>query len=192
MSLNDLEKLQELKEKGVLTPAEFEVQRKAILDDLSRSTSLPSRKVMPMMTAYRRYWQKSFVWSGRANRPEYWWPVLVNFFINIGITIVSSIVPFMAFLALLFGLATFFPGLAVYVRRFHDRGKSAWFAFVPLWAVLGFLLLVSMTDTLSTASGLGSVVMILGGLVITVISLVWFVFLCLPGNVGDNRYGSPQ
>ena len=86
---------------------------------------------------------KNYVnFSGRATRPAYWYFVLFLFIV--------SIIAFAIDLAVfgdqqifpiygIFSLATFLPGLAVFIRRLHDTGRTGWWFFlnlVPLGAIL--------------------------------------------------------
>ena len=41
----------------------------------------------------------------------------------------------------LYGLAVYIPGLAIFVRRMHDIGKSGWWLFIALVPIGIFLLL---------------------------------------------------
>jgi len=65
----------------------------------------------------------------------------------------------------LFFLAIVIPGIAVTVRRFHDRDMSGW------W-YLGFVVLGMIPK--------------IGGL----FSLAMLVLMALPGTPGPNRYGA--
>jgi len=43
---------------------------------------------------------------------------------------------------LLYTLAVFLPGLGAMIRRLHDSGRSAWWMFLLLIPVIGFVVLV--------------------------------------------------
>ncbi len=124
---------------------------------------------------------KYATFSGRASRSEYWWFALFNFIILsifsaviIGVITASGAGAFegglpsgvSAWMIIggLYLLAIFLPGLAVQVRRFHDRNISGW------WYLALFVL--SMVPYLG----------FIAGIVILVISL-------LPGTIGPNRFG---
>ncbi len=73
--------------------------------------------------------------NSRARRSEYWYFVLINILISIGIYILDAIIGTFGVLGILFSLAILIPGLAVSVRRLHDTGCSSWnllLAFIPL------------------------------------------------------------
>jgi uncharacterized membrane protein YhaH (DUF805 family) len=72
--------------------------------------------------------------SGRAARSEYWYWVLFVIIGCIVTVIIDNIIGFPV-TDPLFSLAILLPGLAVSVRRLHDRDKSGWFlllGFIPL------------------------------------------------------------
>ncbi len=93
---------------------------------------------------------KYFDFNGRASRSEFWWFIFArdilmpSFFFLLGTNILTPslfyllgtnilIPPFFflletksASVALLFGLSTLIPLLAVMVRRLHDSGRSGW------------------------------------------------------------------
>lgn len=178
---DELATLNELYQKGILNEREYEAQKKAILN--KNIVIDPEEKEMVSMgEAYKRYWKKSFVWRGRATRAEYWWPVLINSIISFLIKNGMEAVPFLALIGILFSFASFFPGIAVLVRRMHDVDKSAWFAFMPFWVAI----LASMTVLQSIW------VAIVGIAVLFVTLIVIFVYSVLPGTKGDNRYGPQQ
>ncbi|MFS4468045.1 DUF805 domain-containing protein [Maribacter sp. 2210JD10-5] len=86
--------------------------------------------------------------SGRARRSEYWYFVLTNILVIIGLYVVVILgavadIPAISAigggLVVLYALGTFIPGLAVAIRRLHDTGKSGAFillAFVPLISLI--------------------------------------------------------
>jgi uncharacterized membrane protein YhaH (DUF805 family) len=102
---------------------------------------------------------KYATFSGRAIRPEYWYWILFNILVSIGLAIIGLIVePNVGnILSGLFDLAVLIPGIAVACRRLHDTDRSGW------WQLLGFVPVVGW-----------------------IILLVWF---CQPGTPGTNRFG---
>lgn len=185
--LDDLAKLNTLREKGIINEAEFEAQKKAILAKGIAADKPMKAKNFSLTEAYVSYWKKSFVWRGRATRAEYWWPVLVNalitFLMGMGTSAAaaSSNVLYMAF-----SIASFFPSLAVLVRRMHDVNKSAWFPFVP---VLGAILLGFIAGV---TGGVNGVILIGGILILIGWSVAVFIYTLIPGTEGANRYGEPN
>ena len=134
-----------------------------------------------MLMPFRRYAE----FTGRSRRMEYWMFTLFN-------VIVILVLSFLAFgvagagtqinpagdpsalldglfgglglLVLLWLLVVFIPGIAVTVRRLHDRDMSGW------W-YLGVLV--------------GSMIPFIGFL----ISIGFLVLMFLPGTPGPNRFG---
>lgn len=186
--LDKLEKAADLKKKGVITDKEFQKMKKTILSEYSNDEIKSSGKMVPMGEAYISFWKKSFVWKDRATRAEYWWPQLVNFLIGFILGFLGGFLgglgseagaTILGIFSMVFSIVSIFPGFAVLVRRFHDLGKSAIVAFVPL-----FVLLSGIAFTFIFAP-LG----ILISIAFFVIAVIWLVFLCLPGQKGKNKYG---
>ena len=117
--------------------------------------------------------------SGRSSRSEYWWARLFTCTL-----VLLSLIPLVAKIpailenpetAKTLGLTPFapfilviilltIPGLALEVRRFHDRNMSGW-----------FFLLVCLTRRVPIV-----------GFVLAVAN---FVIFCMPGTNGENTYG---
>ena len=190
---DNIEKLFELKEQGILTQEEFEREKNKLLD---QTDELTDQDGSPVPTTVRQiyidYWKYSFKWKGRANRPEYWWPFLINLIFALILGFLGAFIPVINLLSSIFSLATIFPTYAVYVRRFHDRGKNAWFAFVPTFvALISIPLSVYMFFTAAQSGG-SLFLPVIPVIFLLVISIIWFVFLCLPGDKKANKYGNPR
>jgi uncharacterized membrane protein YhaH (DUF805 family) len=134
---------------------------------------------MGFFGAIKTCYKKSFTFSGRATRSEYWWFALFQALLGIGGTIwfmsylfanpqiledmkYSGTLPagfmnnFWIFTAAHF-LLFFMPSLSAMVRRLHDTDRSGWWYFIMF-------------------------VPLIGG--------IWMlVLLCLPGSNGRNTYG---
>lgn len=118
------------------------------------------------------YWKNTITknyanFNGRARRSEYWYYILMNIIIMIGLQILIGIgaatnAPILAgilgIVYLIYALGTFIPSLAVAVRRLHDAGKSGWFLLISLIPLIGSIWLL--------------------------------VILCTEGTAGENEYGS--
>lgn len=89
----------------------------------------------------------------------------------------------------LFVLITLWPGIAVLVKRIHDRGKSGWLVLAPYIP----LILIVIAGIAGAASGsptsAGAVVVVLWVIYIGI--GIWFFieFGCMRGTVGANRFG---
>jgi uncharacterized membrane protein YhaH (DUF805 family) len=96
--------------------------------------------MMSFMEAIKSGIGKSFTFSGRSSRSEYWWWILASVLFQI----------ICAIIALLgnIGIAAIFPVLlippttTVIVRRLHDIEKSGWFFLIVLIPIVGILYLI--------------------------------------------------
>jgi uncharacterized membrane protein YhaH (DUF805 family) len=86
-------------------------------------------------------WKKYAVFSGRARRAEYWWFGLFSFIISVVLHFIEGFAfsENVGLLTGLYGLAVLLPGWGVAVRRFHDVDKRAWWALVPIYGWLSYL-----------------------------------------------------
>ncbi len=93
-------------------------------------------------------------WEGRIGRARFWLGVLLVILMSIGFGIVGSLfgIPIdtgmgpvaeeisaagaLYLLAALIVVA--YAQLAVYAKRFHDRGKSAWWVLIAFVPIIGF------------------------------------------------------
>ena len=101
------------------------------------------------MDWYLKVLRQYFDFSGRARRKEYWMFFLFNLLVSIVLAISDAMLGTLdtetgwGLLGALYAIAVLIPGLAVSVRRLHDRDKSGWWlllAFIPL--IGGIVLLV--------------------------------------------------
>jgi uncharacterized membrane protein YhaH (DUF805 family) len=115
------------------------------------------------MNWYLQAMNKYVVFSGRAQRAEYWVFFTVNLAIYIGAIFIDSRTGSVnKYLGLgpasgIFALIVLLPSAAVAVRRLHDTNRSAWWLLLTFIPILGPLSL--------------------------------FVIYCLEGTPGDNDYG---
>jgi uncharacterized membrane protein YhaH (DUF805 family) len=93
--------------------------------------------------------------GGRARRSEYWYFTLFSTIFAILATILDNVLGIAIEgigygpIYILYALAMFVPGLAVFVRRLHDVGKSGWMYFIALIPIIGaiWLLVLLFTDS---------------------------------------------
>jgi uncharacterized membrane protein YhaH (DUF805 family) len=134
--------------------------------------------------------------AGRISRTQYWLhfflPVFIIGLILDALKLVGE--PFKV-LAAVFQLIVLWPGIAVLIKRIHDRNKSGWLVFalygpliVTLAFALGALAAIGLSDN-ATGGVLAVVAIIFCG--ITLIIGIWFFieFGCLRGTIGANRFG---
>jgi uncharacterized membrane protein YhaH (DUF805 family) len=138
---------------------------------------------------------------GRISRSQYWLRFLVPLLI-IGFILgilkaangetVSG--PFTT-LSNIFNLVMLWPGIAILIKRIHDRNKSgvlAWVLYGPLILLILFGIgtaIAAMSGNTSTTAVLGIISLIL--LIIVLIVSIWFFieFGCMRGTIGANTYG---
>lgn len=112
---------------------------------------------------YLNAWRRYVDFNGRSRRREYWFFVLFNVLISIGLGIIDGIFGLgnmemgVGLLSSLYGLAVLLPSLGYAVRRCHDIGRSG------LWLLL-------------------LVIPFLGPLII-------LVFMLMDSEPGSNDYG---
>jgi uncharacterized membrane protein YhaH (DUF805 family) len=134
--------------------------------------------------------------SGRISRSQYWLkyfvPVLV---IGLILSLLQLVGGGFQILSVLFQLAVAWPGVALLVKRIHDRNKSGWLVWVlygPMILAVLFSIAAIFAIALSS-SEIASLGMISGILWIIVVAVaIWFFveFGCMRGTVGVNQYGA--
>jgi uncharacterized membrane protein YhaH (DUF805 family) len=135
---------------------------------------------MNFQQAVRTCLQKKYAdFTGRAQRPEFWWYMLFYFLVQlvtgvidvaIGVDIISTIA----------GLALLVPTLAVTARRLHDLGQTGWLQVVPGIISLALVLVMIVMPFMAT---LLIVLMV-------AVFVAFLIYLAMPGQPGPNKYGS--
>lgn len=96
-----------------------------------------------MIDYYVDVLRKYAVFSGRARRAEYWYFLLYNALISLGIGIIAATLgDMLGIVGILYGLAVLIPSLAVSVRRLHDIDKSGWWLLLSFIPLIGGLVLL--------------------------------------------------
>jgi uncharacterized membrane protein YhaH (DUF805 family) len=86
--------------------------------------------------------------EGRARRSEYWYYTLFNLIIGIVLQVIDHFIGFeYGLLGSIYSLAVLVPGLAVFVRRLHDVGKSGWYILLIFLPVIGWIWLLVLLFT---------------------------------------------
>ena len=93
------------------------------------------------MNYYTQVLRKYAVFSGRAQRKEYWYFFLFNLIIAFALGFIEGffgIAPESgdSILANIYFLAVLIPSIAVGVRRMHDVNKSGWFIIIPFYNLI--------------------------------------------------------
>lgn len=100
------------------------------------------------MNWYIKVLQKYAVFSGRARRKEFWLFVLFHIIFVIALGVVDFVIGTSNFayglglLSLVYVLAVFIPGIAVTVRRLHDKGLTGWLALLGLVPLVGGIIML--------------------------------------------------
>ncbi|MDP3838185.1 MAG: DUF805 domain-containing protein [Methylococcales bacterium] len=100
------------------------------------------------MNWYLGVLKKYTVFSGRAQRAEYWYFVLFNMLVGVGLALIDQATGTLdaetgvGLLGGLYSLAILLPSLGVSVRRLHDTDRSGWWLFILLIPVIGVIALL--------------------------------------------------
>lgn len=109
-----------------------------------------------MIDAYKQFWLRALDFSGRSDRPQFWWPYLFNTIISVVLSLAyigaaasgggegspgGGFVAVSVLLAI-WSLALLVPQLAVSVRRLHDTDLSGWFILLGFVPFVGGLILL--------------------------------------------------
>jgi len=100
------------------------------------------------MNWYLTVLKKYAVFSGRAQRAEYWYFVLFNLIVSIILTLVDNMLGLydmqsgLGALSGIYTLAVLIPSLAVGARRLHDIGKSGWWQLIVIIPIIGLILMI--------------------------------------------------
>jgi uncharacterized membrane protein YhaH (DUF805 family) len=128
--------------------------------------------------AVRLFFARYADFQGRSRRSEYWWVTLFNIIVAIVAGILAVLLGGVNFetgeigpagyvifgLLGLYALAIIIPSIALFVRRLHDINQTG-------WIYLGLILL-----------GVVPLINLLA-------SIAQIVIACIPGTVGENKYG---
>ncbi len=133
--------------------------------------------------------------SGRINRAKFWAAILIYVIIYVVLFVLALALgqgTIMQILGVIIGILLFISGIAVGIKRLHDRNKSGWWLLL-FYIVPAILSGIGMVLTIYGALGGGGGTGILGlvlNLAAFAVSIWAFVELgCLRGTVGANPYG---
>ncbi|MBZ5200582.1 DUF805 domain-containing protein [Planomicrobium chinense] len=106
--------------------------------------------------------KKTFDFSGRSRRKEYWLFVLFTTVISIVLSIIDVIAGLqltedIGVLGGLFSLLIIIPTFSVTVRRLHDIGRSGWWVLLTFIPLIGWmtLFIFSLLDSQSGTNAYG-------------------------------------
>jgi uncharacterized membrane protein YhaH (DUF805 family) len=190
------------------TTAEWQGSGMPAPGDVAEFTPLGERatEIRLLGHAYVRPGFAQFYFSprGRVSRAQYWLRYFLPFFVIAVVLRLAGLIhgesgreggPILAVLVL-FYLAALWPGIAILVKRMHDRAKSGWLVlllYIPFFiglAIAGLALHAVATGDIHDGNQLA----ILGAIVFggAAIIGVWFFieFGCMRGTIGPNYYGA--
>ena len=100
-----------------------------------------------VLVSYFSVLKKFSVFTGRADRREFWMFALANFAVAIVLGIFTRI-PFLGVIftivIFLYSLAILVPGIAVGMRRLHDTNKSGYFLLLALIHIVGAIAVLAL------------------------------------------------
>lgn len=159
---------------------------------------------------YLHCWKNYANFSGRARRSEFWFFVLFNFLISLGLSFLGAFLNFVTGIEIfgifstLYSLAVFIPNMAVAVRRLHDTNRSGWWVlayYLPSLFTF-FFVIIAMVQIMTRYSfytldklrpedlpmvALGG--MAISGLVALVFFVILLIWMCTDSQPGANRFG---
>ena len=97
--------------------------------------------------------------EGRINRQPFWIGVLVFVIINVVASILDAILNTPTIgsgrgvIGLLVSLAMIYPSICLSAKRWHDRGKSAWWILINLIPIIGWIWSLVETGVLRGTPG---------------------------------------
>ena len=91
-----------------------------------------------LINAFTSAWKRSFDYTGRSDRGDYWWFVLANVIVSIVLLLLSNASTFFGWIYTLWAIATIVPSISLSVRRLRDAGKDWQWIFVSI-TIIGTL-----------------------------------------------------
>jgi uncharacterized membrane protein YhaH (DUF805 family) len=92
--------------------------------------------------------KKYAVFTGRAQRAEYWYFALFNLLIMIALTVIDSLLGTynpaagLGLFSGIYALAVLLPAIGVAIRRLHDTSRTGWWVLLALIPVIGPIVLI--------------------------------------------------
>jgi uncharacterized membrane protein YhaH (DUF805 family) len=127
--------------------------------------------------------------NGRVGRPQFWYFILVDIVIAIGVAIVASIT--IRALSDLYSLALLLPTLGLTARRLQDTGKPGSWVFIAFIPII-LMIVLGLVSILGGALGmLGFLFVIMPIIGFAALAAgVFLIYLCAqPGQPEANQYG---
>lgn len=166
---------------------------------VARGYEVQNSTVNGFTDAIKVCFQKYAVFQGRASRSEFWYFFLFSWLVGFALQILialayssATMMAFLGFVAVIFGLGMLIPSLSVAVRRMHDVDKSGWFVLLYMGGValvyVAIMLWAVAAIEGSTGGGLMGFLVFVAGIALIIWQIVLF---CSRGTMGPNRFGGP-
>ena len=100
------------------------------------------------MNWYLQVLKKYVVFSGRAQRAEFWYFTLFNFLAVAALLVIDALIGTysaesgIGLLSGIYVLGVMLPGIAVAIRRLHDTGRTGWWYLLLLIPLVGAIVLI--------------------------------------------------
>jgi uncharacterized membrane protein YhaH (DUF805 family) len=134
--------------------------------------------------------------AGRISRSQYWLRFFLPVFvIGFVLNLISLAGDALKILPGIFQLIVLWPGIAILIKRIHDRNKSGWLvwaAYGPLIVAVIFTIAAFIAVAVSSTGAASALGVISGIFWVIVLGVsIWFFieFGCMRGTIGANRYG---
>lgn len=200
MKIEDLEKLSQLKEKGVLTQKEFDKQKELILSQDEPEVNETKKSIWDYFGLCLT--KKYAHFKGRANRKEYWGFFIIAVVLNLlfcGFLSTAGLKPeIFGILSGIYLLIYLLPWFGVLVRRMHDVNVSGWWLFGMLIAPIILLTIVAAVGAIvqytgenpTANSSVKTLFYVLAGFSILGSFITFFLIIPLiSGSKKENKYG---
>lgn len=96
----------------------------------------------PLVQYFVEAWQRSFDYTGRSKRPEYWWFYLANFLLGLILGLLSNVSDIFGWIVSVYAPASIVPSLPLTIRRLRDAGKPWPWIFLLLIPIIGVIWLI--------------------------------------------------
>jgi uncharacterized membrane protein YhaH (DUF805 family) len=130
-----------------MSPVSSRTQAALTAADLPVNLRRISPMAMPsffhaLAEAFTAAWVRSFDYTGRSKRSEYWYFFLANLLLSIVLLVLSAFSSVVGWVYSLWTVATVIPGLSLCVRRLRDAGKPWGWLFISLVPLVGAIWLI--------------------------------------------------